>query len=227
MSSAVWTAAACGAVGIAVGGVLPRIGFAFAGRWSGCGPYCVAADPRSRKRILLSAVATASIMAWFGFQHPGPTLPAWCWMAITGVCLALVDIESHRLPRALVSAMGVGGLLVLGAAAVVEPRPQALITAVVAAGVVALIVVGVALAAPGHLGGGDITLYPVLALYLGWWGWPTVVVGMVAGAVLTAGWAIVLLIARGAGPRTRFPAGPMLILGAFVAVALATDTGTT
>lgn len=226
MSMAAWTAAVGGVIGAVVGVVLPRIGLVVAARGACPAPgRSVAARCRHRMHVPLSVAATSLTMAWFGWRYSGSTLPAWCWLAITGVCLAHVDVECQRLPRMLVAAMGLGGFLVLLANAVMESKFDSLATALAAMGVTTLIVTGMALAAPSHVGGGDVTLYPVLALYLGWWGWTTLLLGMLAGALLNAGWAMVLLLRGRARWRRRFAAGPALILGALVVIAFGVETG--
>jgi leader peptidase (prepilin peptidase)/N-methyltransferase len=70
----------------------------------------------------------------------------------------------------------------------------------------------------GGVGFGDTKLAGVLGLYLGWIGWDTVLLGLVAGFVVGAAVAVVLLIRRLAGWRTDFAFGPALLLGALVAV---------
>jgi leader peptidase (prepilin peptidase)/N-methyltransferase len=213
MSTPVWSAVGCAVAGAAVGTVLPAIADKAAHRcvgevggwWHG-----------SAARIVVTSVTTALVMGVFGYRYQDPILAAWSWLTVTGVCLALVDIECWRLPRVLVIAMGVGGLLVFVTVAFVGSRSGALVSAIAAAGVIAMVAHGIALLAPGHVGGGDVRLYPVLGLYLGWLGWPTVLLGMFAGAAFTVALAV-------ASRRRRVAAGPSLILGAFVAIALKVD----
>jgi leader peptidase (prepilin peptidase)/N-methyltransferase len=70
---------------------------------------------------------------------------------------------------------------------------------------------------------GDVKLAPALGLYLGYLGWEAVLVGILAGFVLGALAAIVILVrdvvARrpvGGALRRALPFGPFLLLGTLV-----------
>jgi leader peptidase (prepilin peptidase) / N-methyltransferase len=213
MSTAAWSAVGCAVAGAAVGGFLPATGGRFVRDWR----TASAARP---VWALASGMATSSWMGMFGLQHDGLTLIAWCWLTITGVCLALVDIECHRLPHVLIGAMTIGGLGVFVPVAIVEAEFGSLVRALLAVLLTVAGAAGIALAAPGQLGAGDVKLLAALALYLGWCGWHTVVLGLVLGFLLTG----IAALGRAGIDRTRrgtpIAAGPTLILGALVAIAI-------
>jgi len=77
-----------------------------------------------------------------------------------------------------------------------------------------------ALLAPAGLGMGDVKLAGFLGLYLGWLGWPVVLLGFLLGFVVQALVGLVLLLTRRAGRRTELPFGPALLGGALVAALL-------
>jgi leader peptidase (prepilin peptidase)/N-methyltransferase len=74
---------------------------------------------------------------------------------------------------------------------------------------------------PGDgLGFGDVKLAAVLGFLLGWFGWPTLLAGVVLPHLINGPVAIWLLVARRAGRRTALPFGPALLAGAALAITL-------
>mgnify|MGYP006193708693 FL=1 len=79
---------------------------------------------------------------------------------------------------------------------------------------------------PSGLGMGDVKLAPALGLYLGYLGWNAVLVGIIAGFVLGALAALVVLVRDAAARkplagalRTALPFGPFLLAGTLVGLA--------
>jgi len=68
---------------------------------------------------------------------------------------------------------------------------------------------------PGGMGFGDVKLALGAGAVLGWYGWPAVMLGTLAGFVFGALYGGALVVARKAGRRTAIPFGPFLISGAF------------
>jgi leader peptidase (prepilin peptidase)/N-methyltransferase len=67
---------------------------------------------------------------------------------------------------------------------------------------------------------GDVKLAAVLGLYLGWLGWSALVDGALAGFVVQAVLALVLLAARRVQLRGAIPFGPAMLAGAALGIAL-------
>ncbi|WP_435827222.1 hypothetical protein [Actinoplanes philippinensis] len=84
----------------------------------------------------------------------------------------------------------------------------------IAVGVLAL---AVALALPGQMGLGDVSLMGVIALTLGWLKVETAGVGLVAGVLTQAVVAIGVVIRTG-NRRLKVPFGPALLAGWFLAI---------
>lgn len=121
------------------------------------------------------------------------------------------DIRWRRLPNWLTLP---GAAAILGGAAVTGRGAPALAGAVALFGGYLL----VHLAAPGSLGGGDVKLALGLGGLTGCFGPAAWLLAAVAAPVLTALWALVVLVAR--GERT-VPHGPAMCLASVAAVALA------
>lgn len=149
----------------------------------------------------------------------GAALPAFAVLALLMVPLAIIDIRTHRLPDRLTAAAALGVGVLLSVATVGAPTLDDAGRALLG-GAAALAALGLLrIAVPSGLGFGDVKLGGVLGLALGWQGWAAVMVGLVAGFVLGAVTALVLMAARRATLRTALPFGPSLILGALVVCA--------
>lgn len=172
--------------------------------WVHAGATCPCARP-PWPTVLGGSVAAGSLAAVTG---PSVTLLA----AVLGVLLVRVDLRCLRLPDPLV-----GALAVVVAVPPALRSPAGLGVAVAAAGVVGSAYLLLALAPGGGLGLGDVKLAAVLALGLGFHGWPAVALGVVVPHLLMGPVAAVLLLSRRVRRRAALPFGPALLAGALVA----------
>ncbi|GAB4083011.1 prepilin peptidase [Modestobacter muralis] len=147
-------------------------------------------------------------------------VPAFLVLVAAGVLLVLVDARHRLLPdRVVLPALGAGVLLLAGAAGATGDW-SALLRAVAAAAVLFVAFLALALASPGGLGMGDVKLAALLGLHLGWLGWDAVLFGALAGFVVQAAVALVLLAARRVRRGDALPFGPAMIVGAALAMSL-------
>jgi leader peptidase (prepilin peptidase) / N-methyltransferase len=154
--------------------------------------------------------------------RPGPSLPAFLWLAAIAVPLALVDLKVLRLPDPLVGAALAGGLVLLAVAGAVERTATPLLRAGAAAVVCAAGYLLVSLLPRSGLGLGDVKLGAVLGLYLGWLGWFAVAAGVALAPVVNLPFVLGLLVAGRAGRRTELPYGPAMLAGAMLALVVGT-----
>jgi leader peptidase (prepilin peptidase)/N-methyltransferase len=165
--------------------------------------------------VLLTAVLCGLAGLRFGASA---ALPAYLVLAVAGALLAVVDLEHRVLPtRFLRPALGAGAVL-LTVAAAVEEDWAALLGALLGCAVLYGCYLALAVVAPSGLGMGDVRFAGVLGLYLGWLGWDVVLVGALAGVVVQAVVALVLLAAGRIGLRGAVPFGPAMLLGAVLAI---------
>lgn len=151
---------------------------------------------------------------------PTPALiPAWVALAWIAAPIVRTDLARHRIPDALNVAAAVAGALLLLVPGDLSAYGRAWLAALAVTGVL----LALALLGPSGLGMGDVKLAPALGLYLGYLGWEAVLVGILAGFVLGALAAIVILVrdvvARrpvGGALRRALPFGPFLLLGTLV-----------
>ena len=146
-------------------------------------------------------------------------LPAMLYLVAIGIALALIDLDAHRLPDAIVlPSYGVAGAL-LALASWNPGGPSdlsALLRAAIAGAVLFGVYFAVLLAYPSGMGFGDVKLAGVLGLYLGWFGWGPVAVGWFAAFLLGGIFSLGLLATRRAHRKSGVPFGPWMIAGAFV-----------
>ena len=167
--------------------------------------------------VVGTALLLALVVARFGLTWQ---LPAFLALAVAAVLLAVIDLQHQLLPnRVLLPTLATGALLLLGAAAA-SGAWGALGRAVLGAAALFLVFLVLALISPGGLGMGDVKLAAVLGLHLGWVGWPALLLGAVAGFVVQALVALVLLAARQVRRGSALPFGPALLVGAALALAV-------
>ena len=164
-------------------------------------------------RVMMAFTGAVMMAGATFFVGPATDLAAWWWFVLCSIILVRADLLRHRLPDRLVFPALLGGVVLLGVAALLGTSLSDLLRACVAAGVVAVSYFLLAVLAPTGLGMGDVKLSPLIGLYLGWMGWVSVVEGVFAGFVVGAIWALVIVVVRRGGFRTRLPFGPSMLLG--------------
>ncbi|ROP75408.1 leader peptidase (prepilin peptidase)/N-methyltransferase [Frigoribacterium sp. PhB107] len=145
-------------------------------------------------------------------------LVAFLWLAGASVALAIIDVEHHRLPDAIVLPSYAVGLVLLGASSALSGEWDALLRGVVGMAALFVFYLGLALVKPGAMGLGDVKLAGVLGLWLGWLGWGELVVGAFAAFLLGGLFSLVLLATRRAQRTGGIPFGPWMLAGAWVGV---------
>jgi leader peptidase (prepilin peptidase) / N-methyltransferase len=168
-----------------------------------------------RRVVVVPGLAGVALGAVAGAVGAEPHLPAYLWLAAVGVTLAVIDVETLRLPDRLTLPSYPVGLVLLAIPADWTALGRAVLAAAVA-GAAALLLAW--LAPRGGFGLGDVKLLGMLGLFLGWLGWGVLVLGVALGFVFGAVVAIGMLASRRAGLRDHLAFGPWLIAGALVAV---------
>lgn len=171
--------------------------------------------------IEISNALLWAVLAWWAIAAGGLIASMLPWLLIlSSACLALVviDLQHHRLPDAIVLVLYPGmviGLIVSGLLAGEWNVAGALIGAVAWLAVIG----GLWFVSGGRgMGFGDVKLAPVLGATLGWIGWQSAVVGLMAAFVLGGVIGVVLLVTRRAGRRSRIPFGPYLVAGTVIGI---------
>ncbi len=145
-------------------------------------------------------------------------LVAFLYFAAISVVLTLIDLDTHRLPNAIVlpSYVVAGILFVVAAVLAAEWGP--LLGAAIGMAVLYAFYFVIRLIRPDGMGGGDVKLAGLIGIYLGWLGWGALAVGAFAAFLYGGVFGIALMLARRAGRKTAIPFGPWMILGAWTGV---------
>ncbi len=186
-------------------------------------PEC--AEPRYGPRRIPPAIATALVCAVLAAATgTRPELGVWLLLAPVGVLLTVVDFRVRRLPDPLTLPFAGAALALLGLTAVVPEHAGEWTTALLGSlalggGYFVLFLIN-----PAGLGFGDVKLALGAGAALGWYGWPTVMLGTFAGFLLGALYGTALVITRRADRKTAIPFGPFLIAGAFLGLLVGSYT---
>jgi leader peptidase (prepilin peptidase)/N-methyltransferase len=145
-------------------------------------------------------------------------LPAYLYLAAVGLALAMIDIDTKRLPDALtLPSYGVAGVL-LGAAALAEHDGSAAVRALVGAVALGALYFVLLMIYPAGMGFGDVKLAPVLGAYLGWLGYGSLAVGGFLGFLYGGVVGVIAMSVGKAGRKSKLPFGPFMLLGVLTAV---------
>lgn len=225
----------CAACTARISGRYPLVeaatGVAFAGvAWWAltAGPSrAVAADAPSSFGATGLAGAGGPAVTWSSGPEVWIVLVAFLGFAAVSIVLTLIDLDTHRLPSAIVLPSIAGGVVLLGAAAVVAAATGSseagwgdLLRALAGAAILYAFYFTLRRIKPRGMGGGDVRLAALVGLYLGWTGWGALAVGAFAAFLLAGIYAGVLMLLRRVGRKTAIPFGPWMIAGAWVGIAL-------
>jgi leader peptidase (prepilin peptidase)/N-methyltransferase len=171
--------------------------------------------------VELANAALWVAMLWrFGWSTE---LPAYLYFVSVGLALAMIDLDTKRLPNPLtIPSYGVIGMLLV-LPAVADGTWSMYLTAWLAAVALFAFYFLLVLIYPAGMGLGDVKLAGVLGLVLGWLGWAELAVGAFLGFFLGAIVGGLLMVVRRAGRKTKIPFGPFMILGAVLAILCGAD----
>ncbi len=184
------------------------------------------AEPISVRYPLVEAGTGALFAAMalrFGFDA---VLPAYLYLAAVGIALALIDLDTQRLPDVLTLPSYAVAAVLLGVAAAVNDEGGSLLRAGLSALAVGVFFYVVWFVYPGGMGYGDVKLSPVLGAYLGWVSAGAVAVGIFVGFLLGALVGIAVMALGKGGRKTKLPFGPFMILGALIGIFWGADIAT-
>ncbi|AYG05279.1 prepilin peptidase [Gryllotalpicola protaetiae] len=174
-----------------------------------------------------TGLAFAAVAVWFALTQWQATdaahltasilsLVAFLYLAAISIALALIDLDTHKLPNAIVLPSYLVGGVLLGAASVVTRDWAQLVTMLAGGAALFALYFVIAFISPRGMGFGDVKLAGVLGLFLGHLGVAQLVVGAFAAFLLGGLFAIVLLVARRAGRKSGIPFGPWMLAGAWL-----------
>ncbi|WP_345057468.1 prepilin peptidase [Streptomyces rameus] len=177
------------------------------------GPSASSAPSHAPSGVLLATVTALVCAALAAATGTRPELAVWLLLAPVGVLLAAVDFRVQRLPDPLTLPLTGTALALLGLTVLLPEHAGHWRTALygalaLGAGYYVLYRIN-----PGGMGFGDVKLAVGSGAVLGWYGWPTVLLGTFAAFLLGALYGGALVLARRAGRKTAVPFGPFLLAG--------------
>ena len=174
-----------------------------------------------RKPINSAPIAIlGGLLGVLTYRRFGFSLEMFAFGLMVAMCVeqSIIDYATHRLPRGVTfRAAIIGGPLLTLAA--INHDDNGRIGVMFASFIVTLALFAMLSAfSKGGIGGGDVRLAPVLAMFLGWLGASHVYIGLGSGFILGGVVATGMLVTRRASASTRIAFGPFLCIGAVGAV---------
>jgi leader peptidase (prepilin peptidase)/N-methyltransferase len=227
--SVVSPASACGSCGHAIAGYdnIPLVSWLMLrGRCRDCHSWISVRYPLVE---LATGLFFAGVAIRFAPEIPsavgGPAaaaaiiaLLAFLYLAAVSVALALIDLDVKRLPNAIVLPAYAVGAALLGTASLLTGDGASALTALIGCVGLGVLYLILAVAVPGGMGFGDVKLAGVLGLFLGWLGWPQLVVGAFGAFILGGIFGLVVLAVRRGGRKTSIPFGPWMLAAAWLGI---------
>ena len=196
--------------GAAAGALLPRAARRFSVQPYGTGVLA-----------LTTAFVCAALAAATGTR---PELGVWLLLGPLGVLPAVVDLRVQRLPDVLTLPLAGGALVLLGLVALLPEHAGGWMTALYGALALGGFFLVLFLIDPGGTGLGNVKLALGPGAALGWYGWPTLMLGTLAAFLLGALDGCALAVAGRAGRGTAVVFGPFLLGGAFLGLLIGAYT---
>ncbi|MFF4020079.1 prepilin peptidase [Streptomyces sp. NPDC001843] len=177
--------------------------------------------PSGLQLATVTALVCAALAAATGTR---PELGVWLLLAPLAVLLAVVDLRVQRLPDVVTLPLAGAALGLLALVTLVPEHSGDWLTALLGTFALGAGYFVLWLVNPGAMGFGDVKLALATGAALGWYGWPTVMLGTFAGFLFGALYGGALVVVRRAGRKTMIPFGPFLIAGAFVGLLIGAYT---
>jgi leader peptidase (prepilin peptidase)/N-methyltransferase len=143
---------------------------------------------------------------------------AYLYFAAISIALTMIDLDTHRLPNAIVLPSYVVIAVLFAVACIEGAEWEALLRAAIGAAALYAFYFILRVIRPGGMGGGDVKLAGVVGAMLAWLGWGSLIVGAFAAFLLGGIFGVALLLARRAGRKSAIPFGPWMLAGAWVGI---------
>jgi leader peptidase (prepilin peptidase)/N-methyltransferase len=174
--------------------------------------------------VVFAGITWICINAYFPIDRSGEAfsffllLAAYLYFASISIVLALIDLDTHRLPNVIVLPAYLVAGVILTLACLFGGDWEQLIRAGAGMVVMYAFYFTIRLVRPDGMGGGDVKLAGVVGIYLGWIGWGALAVGAFAAFLLGGLFGLALVALRRAGRKSALPFGPWLLAGAWVGI---------
>jgi leader peptidase (prepilin peptidase) / N-methyltransferase len=160
--------------------------------------------------LLLVVVAVESFEGWW-------KVLAWVVFSVLGLALAIIDLQTHRLPNVLTAWLfGLVAALLLGDI-LANHHADRIKMAVISSVALTFFYFLLNIISRGGMGMGDVKLAASIGLILGYINGSSVIVGTFCGFFFGSTISVMLMATGRATRKSQIPFGPFMLLGAFVA----------
>ena len=166
---------------------------------------------------LLFVAVTARLLA---LDRPG-AIPALLVFTAVGIALSLIDLQTRRLPNAIVLPSYPVLVVLLAAGAWWDGDWWAFVRALIGGAALYAFFFAIAFIHPAGMGFGDVKLAGLVGGVLAYLSWATLVIGAFAGFLLGSVVGVALIALRRGGRKTAIPFGPFLVAGSLLGVFVA------
>jgi leader peptidase (prepilin peptidase)/N-methyltransferase len=198
---------------------VPVLGwFMLRGRCAACGVRISPRYPLVEAGTALLFVAVTARLYALGQL---PAVPAYLYFASLGLGLALIDLDTRRLPNTLVLPSYPVLAALLAVAAGAQHDWWSLARAALGGAALYAFFFAIAFIYPAGMGFGDVKLAGLVGAVLAYLSWGTLIVGAFAGFLLGSVLGIALIALGRGGRKAAIPYGPFMIAGALLGLFVA------
>lgn len=187
---------------------------ALTGRCSECGG-------RVGPPLAVTELVGAGLLGLLALRvHPPLVLAALGVAAIAAIALAAIDWATLRVPDAILTPTTISVIALFVAAGLVDHREHQLLQALIG-GTATFAAYTVLALASAELGFGDCKLAALLGFALAWFGWRTLIAGLILGFLLAGLYLVPQMITGRSSRSTRIAFGPFMLIGALAMLIVA------
>jgi leader peptidase (prepilin peptidase) / N-methyltransferase len=174
----------------------------------------------SARYPLVEAGTAALFVATVAIVGIEPDLPAHLWFVSVTLALALIDLDTKRLPNRVLYPGTAVAVALLGAGALLDGIGDALVRSLLGGFAYFVGLLVIAIAARGGFGFGDVKLAFLLGVFTAYHSWGALAVAVFAGFVIGGLVSVAALVAGRARRKDTIPFGPAMVLGSWLAIAV-------
>ncbi|MGV8969711.1 MAG: prepilin peptidase [Microbacteriaceae bacterium] len=168
--------------------------------------------------LVTGLIYSGVVVGGFLGVYPIELTPALFYFVAITVALTLIDIDTHRLPNAIVFPSYIALAVLLTVASLLTGDWWSLLRASAGAAILFVVYFVLFVIYPKGMGFGDVKLAGVIGLITGWIGWGALAVGGFAAFFLGGVFGMLLLLTRRATRKSGIPFGPWMLAGAWVGI---------
>ncbi|MBK5266543.1 MAG: prepilin peptidase [Acidimicrobiia bacterium] len=177
-------------------------------------------NPISARYPLVEATTAVLFYATYAVIGLRWTVLAFVWFVAVTLALALIDLDTKRIPNRILFPGAIVGAVLLVGGALADGELSSYGRSWLAAGGYFAGFLVLALIVPAGFGMGDVKLAFFLGMFVGYGSWAALAVAVFGAVFIGGGVSILLLLTRRVGRKDAIPFGPSMVAGAWIAIAV-------